>query len=153
MTRLYSTGVVVLALAGMVLAQDAPLATITKVVKEARPEATNPLPQADTLLPKFTDEDALRGETYAIYWTATGHGLPPGATVLFEYILDTAPEVRALHIQYDFKTEGARKAVFTIPEKDYRDGGNVKAWRVRILRGRLLAETTSPNWREATARK
>ena len=148
MTRLFAIGVGVLAWVGVVLAQDAPLATITKVAKEERPSAANPLPQAGAQLPKFFDDDARRGETFAIYWSAAGHGLPPGATVLFEYVLENAPEIHALHIQYDFKTEGARKAVFTIPEKDFRDGGNVKAWRVRILRGRLLASQASPNWNE-----
>ena len=148
MTRLFAIGVGVLAWVGVVLAQDAPLATITKVAKEERPSAANPLPQAGAQLPKFFDDDARRGETFAIYWSAAGHGLPPGATVLFEYVLENAPEIHALHIQYDFKTEGARKAVFTIPEQDFRDGGNVKDWRVRILRGRLLASQASPNWNE-----
>ena len=148
MTRLFAIGVGVLAWVGVVLAQDAPLATITKVAKEERPSAANPLPQAGAQLPKFFDDDARRGETFAIYWSATGHGLPPGTTVMFEYVLETAPEIRAQHIQYDFKVEGPRKAVFTIPEKDYREGGNIKAWRVRILRGRLLAALTSPNWPE-----
>ncbi len=133
--------------------QNALLASITKVAKEARASASNPVPQSGSLMPKFFDDDARRGETYAIYWSASGNGLPAGVTVLFEYVLEHAPEVHALHIQYDFKTEGARKAVFTIPEKDFRDGGNVKAWRVRLLRGRLLAEQTSPNWSAATERK
>ena len=147
MTRLFSICVAVLALVGMVVAQDAPLATISKVVKEERASATNPLPQSNAQLPKFIDDDARRGETFVVYWSAAGHGLPPGTTVMFEYVLENAPEVHALHVQYDFKTEGARKAMFTIPEKDYRDGGNVKAWRVRILRGRLLATLNSPNWK------
>jgi len=153
MTRLFSTGVAMLLLAVAVVAQDTPLASITKVVKEERVSAAQPLPQASAQLPKFFDDDARRGETFAIYWTAAGHGLPPGATVMFEYVLENAPEVRAQHIQYDFKTEGARKAVFTIPEKDFREGGKVKAWRVRILRGRLLTEQTSPNWKSVTERK
>jgi hypothetical protein len=153
MNKFISSISVVLALAGLVTAQEAPLATITKVVKEERAGAANPLPQADSMLPKFRDDDARRGETYAIYWQATGRGLPPGVTVLFEYVLENAPEIRAQHIQYDFKTEGARKAVFTIPEKDFRDGGKVKAWRARILHGRLLAEQTSPNWKSSPERK
>ena len=153
MNKLISSVVAMLVLAGLAVAQDAPLATITKVVKEERASVTNPLPQADSMLPKFRDDDARRGETFAIYWTAAGNGLPPGTTVMFEYVLENAPEIRALHIQYDFKTEGARKAVFTIPEKDFRDGGQVKAWRARILRGRLLTEQTSPSWKAATERK
>ena len=137
-----------LVLAMGVAAQDAPLAIITKVVKEPPAESSKAMPQATPQLPKFMDDDARRGETYAVYWTAPGRGLLPGTTVFFEYVLQDAPGVRALHIQYDFKTEGARKAVFTIPEKDYRDGGNVKTWRVRIVRaGRLLAEQTSPDWK------
>ena len=153
MTRLFSMSVAVLALVGMVVAQEAPQATITKVAKEERVSAANPLPQANAQLPKFFDDDARRGETFAVYWSAAGHGLPPGTTVMFEYVLENAPEIHALHIQYDFKTEGARKAVFTIPEKDFRDGGLVKAWRVRILRGRLLALQTSPNWKDTAGEK
>jgi len=148
MTRLFSIGVAVLALVGMVVAQDVPLATITKVAKEERASAANPLPQDNAKLQKFFDDDARRGETFVVYWSAAGSGLPPGVTVMFEYVLENAPEIHALHVQYDYKTEGARKAVFTIPEKDYRDGGNVKAWRVRILRGRLLSVLSSPNWKE-----
>jgi hypothetical protein len=94
------------------------------------------------------DYDAGRGETYAVYWMAPVRGLPPGSAVFFEYVLQNAPGVRALLIQYGFRTEGLRKAVFIIPEKDYRAGGSVKAWRVRVIRaGRLLAEQTSPNWK------
>jgi len=151
MTHLFSTSVAVLALAVAVAAQDAPLATISRVVKEERASAANPLPQDNTQLPKFFDDDARRGETFVVYWSAAGSGLPPGVTVMFEYVLENAPEIHALHVQYDYKTEGPRKAVFAIPEKDYRDGGNVKAWRVRILRGRLLATLASPNW-QATAK-
>jgi phage/plasmid primase-like uncharacterized protein len=143
----------VLAWVGVVLAQDAPLAIINRVVKEERTSAANPLPQVNAQLPKFFDDDARRGETFAIYWSAAGHGLPAGTTVMFEYVLETAPEIRAQHIQYDFKVEGPRKAVFTIPEKDFREGGTVKAWRVRILRGRLLAALTSPNWPDVAERK
>lgn len=153
MTKLISSVIAVLVLVGLVVAQDAPLATITKVVKEERVNAAQPLPQASSQLPKFFDDDARRGETFAIYWSAAGHGLQPGVSVMFEYVLENAPEVHAQHIQYDFKTEGARKAVFTIPEKDFRDGGKVKAWRARILRGRLLAELTSPEWKSVAERK
>ena len=122
---------------------------ITKVVKEPAVERNKELPQGTVRMPKFFDDDARRGETYAIYWSAPGGGLPPGVVVIFEYMLESAPEVHALHIQYDFKTEGPRKAVFTIPEKDYREGGNVKAWRVRIVRaGKMFAEQSSPNWKK-----
>lgn len=153
MTRFFSSCMVVLGLVGLAVGQDAPLASITKVVKEERASATNPLPQAGSQMPKFFEDDARRGETFTVYWSAAGNGLPPGATVMFEYVLENAPEIRAQHIQYDFKTEGARKAAFTIPEKDFRDGGKVKAWRARILRGRLLTELASPNWKEPAARK
>lgn len=154
MTRLFSMIMGFLAGAGlMAVGQEAPLASITKVVKEERASAENPLPQAGSQMPKFFEDDARRGETFAIYWSAAGKGLPPGVTVLFEYVLENAPEVRAQHIQYDFKTEGARKAVFTIPEKDFREGGLVKAWRARILRGRLLTEQASPNWKAVAERK
>ncbi len=154
MTRLFSMLIGLWVGAGLVAAgQDAPLAAITKVVKEERTGAANPMPQASAQLPKFFDDDARRGETFAVYWSAAGRGLPEGVTVMFEYVLENAPEVRAQHIQYDFKTEGARKAVFTIPEKDFREGGKVKAWRARVLRGRLLAEQASPTWAAATERK
>jgi hypothetical protein len=158
MTKILSCGVAVLALGVAVLAQDAPLASISKVVKEERAAVTTPMvasavPSAGSQLPKFFEDDARRGETFGVYWSAVGQGLAPGATVMFEYVLEEAPEIRAQHIQYDFKTAGARKAVFTIPEKDFREGGKVKAWRVRILRGRLLAERTSPNWKDAAERK
>ena len=153
MTRFFSSCVVVLGLVGLAVGQDAPPASITKVVKEERASANNPLPQAGSQMPKFFEDDARRGETFAIYWSAAGNGLPPGVTVMFEYVQENTPEVHALHIQYDFKTEGARKALFTIPEKDFRDGGKVKAWRARILRGRLLTEQASPNWETVTARK
>jgi hypothetical protein len=149
MKKLFSAGLGLLALLATASAQEASLVTITKVIKEPAGGRSKELPQDSARLPKFFDDDARRGETYAIYWNAPGGGgLPAGVTVLFEYVLENAPEVRALHIQYDFKTEGPRKAVFTIPEKDYRDGGNVKAWRVRVVRaGRLLAAQTSPNWK------
>jgi len=153
MTRLLSISMVLLGLTLAGVGQDAPLATISKVVKEERAPAISPLPQADSMLPKFRDDDARRGETFAVYWAAAGRGLPAGVTVMFEYVLENAPEVRAQHVQYDFKTEGARKAVFIIPEKDFREGGKVKAWRARILRGRLLAELASPNWKEPATRK
>ncbi len=153
MTKLLSSFVAALLLSVVAMAEDAPLAVINKVAQEERASTTNPLPQAGAQLPKFFEDDARRGATFVVYWTATGHGLPPGATVMFEYVLEDAPEIHALHVQYDFKTEGARKAAFTIPEKDFRDGGKVKAWRVRILRGRLLASQTSPNWKDTAGGK
>ena len=135
-------------LLAIAVAQDAPQVTISKVVKEPALERNKELPQGTVKMPKFFDDDARRGETYAIYWTAPGGGLPSGVAVIFEYVLECSPGVHALHIQYDFKTEGPRKAVFTIPEKDYREGGNVKAWRARIVRaGKMFAEQTSPNWK------
>lgn len=150
MKKIFSAFGLLLLLLLATAAQADSLVTITKVVKEPPLNPNKEMPQSVTRLPKFFDEDARRGETYAIYWTApSGGGLPPGVTVLFEYVLAAAPDVHALHIQYDFKTEGPRKVVFTIPEKDYREGGNVKAWRVRVVRaGKLLAEQTSPNWKK-----
>lgn len=149
MNKILSVGLGLLMLLATATAQEGSLVTITKVVKEPTVDRNKELPQGGAKLPKFFDDDARRGETYAIFWSAPGGGgLPPGVTVLFEYVLENAPEVHALHVQYDFKTEGPRKAVFTIPEKDYREGGNVKAWRVRVVRaGKLLAQQTSPNWK------
>jgi len=136
-------------LLAIAVAQDAPQVTISKVVKEPAVERNQEFPQGMVKMPKFFDDDARRGETYAIYWTASGGGLPSGVAVIFEYVLESAPGVHALHIQYDFKTEGPRKAMFTIPEKDYREGGNVKAWRARIVRaGKMFAEQTSSNWKK-----
>ncbi|TAN36948.1 MAG: hypothetical protein EPN23_07505 [Verrucomicrobia bacterium] len=148
MNKFFSIGLGLLVLLAAATAQETSLVTITKVIKEVAVDRSKDLPQSSAKLPKFFDDDARRGETYAIYWAAPGSGLPAGVTVLFEYVLENAPDVYALHIQYDFKTEGPRKALFTIPEKHYRDGGNVKAWRVRIvLAGKLLAEQTAPNWK------
>jgi len=148
MSKIISTGLGLMMLLAAATAQEASLTTITKVVREPSLERNKELPQGTAKLPKFFDDDVRRGETYAVYWSAPADGLPAGVTVLLEYVLENAPDVYALHIQYDFKTAGPRKAVFTIPEKNYRDGGNVKAWRARIIRGgKLLAEQTSPNWK------
>ena len=145
MTRIFSAFIAALALLGIAPAQEAP---ISKVVKEAALEPSKAVLQTPARLPKFFDDDARRGETYSVCWAAPSAGLAPGVTVLFEYLLQTTPEIRALHVQYDFKTTGSRKVVFTIPEMDFREGGSVKAWRVRIVRaGRLLAEQSSPDWK------
>lgn len=148
MTRTISMLVAAVACVVAATAQDAPVATITKVSKEPAAESTHAMPQTTPRITTFMDYDVGRGETYAVYWAVSGRGLLPGTTVFFEYVLQNAPGVRALHTQYDFKIEGMRKTVFIIPEKDYRDGGNVKAWRARVVRaGGLLAEQTSPNWK------
>ena len=148
MTRMFSVFIVALALCGLAPAQEA---TIIKVAKETNLEPSKALSQMPARMPKFLDDDARCGESYSVMWIAPSPGLAPGVAVLFEYILQATPERQALHVQYDFKTLGPRKIVFTIPEKAYREGGNVKAWRVRIVRaGRLLAEQSSPDWK-ATA--
>ena len=153
MKRYLLLACVVLACAGRVPAQETPRALIQRVVQKAGGDLARPLPGAGARMPKFFDEDARRGETWAIYWHATGKGLPAGATVLFEYQLNTAPGIRSLHQQYDFVTRGDRKVSFTIPEQDYREGGNVKTWRVRIIHsGQLLAERAAPNWTPPPAR-
>jgi len=145
MKKIISAFVMLLVTAGIGLAQEA---TISKVVKVAAAEQSQPLSATHARMTQFYDDDPFRGETFEVYWSASAPGLAPGATVIFEYVPQTAPGVHALHIQYDFKTVGGRKTVFTIPEKDFREGGNVKAWRVRVIRaGRLLAEQTSANWK------
>jgi hypothetical protein len=137
-----------LAMLGVVQAQEV---TIGEVVREPNLEPSKTFAQAPGLMPKFLDDDARFGETYSVAWDAPNPGLAPGVTVLFEYVLEAAPGRRALQVQYDFKTVGPRKAVFAIPWKDYRAGGNVKAWHVQIVRaGRLLAEQASPGWKTAT---
>ena len=132
-------------------AQDAARAVVLRVVREPAPDLSRPLPRTltDTRLPKFFDDErGRRGETFAVYWLAPGLGLPAGVTVLFEYRLAAAPELRTLHEQYDYKTQGERKVVFEIPEKDFREGGVVQTWRARIVyRGRLLAERAALDWK------
>jgi len=147
MKRYVMWACVALACAGRTPAQEPPRAIILRVVREPHAHLANPLPGYDSPMPKFFDQDVRRGERWAVFWQATGHGLPAGATVVFEYQLDAASGIRALSQPYDFITRGERKAVFTIPEQDYRDGGNVKSWRVRVIHsGQVLAERTSVNW-------
>ena len=130
-------------------AQETQRAAILRVMPEAGGDLARPLAHTGTAiqLPKFFADDARRGETWAVYWQAMGTGLPAGATILFEYQLNAAPGLRSLSVQYDFTTRGERKASFRIPEKDYREGGNVKTWRVRVVHSsQLLAERAAPNW-------
>ncbi|MCX6997881.1 MAG: hypothetical protein NTV49_12535 [Kiritimatiellaeota bacterium] len=141
--------VLAVATAAAATAPKTPRATVLRVVREAGGDLARPLARTgtDTQLPKFFDNDARRGETWAVYWQATGQGLPPGATVRFDYQLMAAPDLRSLSFPYDFTTRGERKTSFLIPEKDYRAGGNVKAWRVCIVHsGQILAERAAPNW-------
>jgi hypothetical protein len=148
MNRLSSAFIAALAVFGLVRAQEA---TIGEVVREPNLESSKTFAQTPGLMPKFLDDDARFGETYSVSWAAPNPGLAPGVKVLFEYVLEAAPERRVLQVQYDFKTVGPRKAVFAIPWKDYRAGGNVKAWRVQIVHaGRLLTEQASPDWKIAT---
>ena len=147
MNRWLSVGMAGLAVLGCARAQEA---FIREVAKEPNQEPSKTLTQASGLMPKFLDDDARFGETYSVFWDAPHPGLEPGVTVLFEYVLEATSERHALQVQYDFKTVGARKASFSIPWKDYREGGNVKAWRVQIVRaGRMLAEASSPAWKMA----
>jgi len=147
MNKLLSVGIAGLAVLGWVRAQEA---FISEVVRESNQEPSKTLTQATGLMPKFLDDDARYGETYSVFWDAPNPGLEPGVTVLFEYIMEATSGRRALQVHYDFKTVGARKASFAIPWKDYREGGNVKAWRVQIVRaGHVLAAESSPDWKSA----
>ena len=153
-------GLAILAFAGIAglqgTAQEAPpRAVILRVQPEAGSDLARPMARsgADVQMPKFFDQDVRRGATWAVYWQATGTGLPAGTTILFEYYLKTAPGLRSVHLQYDYVTRGERKATFVIPEKDYREGGTVQAWRVRMVHsGQLLAERTATNWPAASKR-
>lgn len=147
MNKLLSVGIAGLAVLGWVRAQEA---FISEVARESNQEPTKTLTQASGLMPKFLDDDARYGETYSVFWDAPNPGLAPGVTVFFEYIMEATAERHALQMHYDFKTVGPRKVVFSIPWKDYREGGNVKAWHVQIVHdGRVLAEISSPDWKTA----
>lgn len=148
MNSMSSAFLAALAVLGMVRAQEV---IISEVTREPNLEPSKAFAQVPGMMPKFLDDDARFGETYSVAWDAPNPGLAPGVMVLFEYVLEAAPGRRALQVHYDFQTVGPRKAVFAIPWKAYREGGNVKAWRVQIVRaGRLLAEQASPGWRNAT---
>ncbi len=100
-------------------------------------------------LPKFMDDMLVPArETFTIDWTALPPGLPAGVLVTFEYRQTEAEQVKFLYIKYPFSVRGDRRAAFEVSGDALDVGGRVTAWRARVvLRGRLLAERSSENWR------
>jgi hypothetical protein len=99
-------------------------------------------------MPKFINERSGVKETFVVRWKAPNQGLDAGVVVLFEYKQGQGDGVKSLHIKYPFRVTGERASEFIVSEQATLRYGQVYAWRARIiLRGRLLAESHSAQWK------
>jgi hypothetical protein len=139
-------------LAGVLLSlcipvEAADVAQIMRVDRtEEKAERRNPVPRR---IAKFADERAAAvREVYTVEWAPPAEGLKAGSILLFDYKQPRSGQIHTLRIQYPFSVRSQRKATFVISEKAVRSGGQVSAWRVRLMMGgEELASRTSATWR------
>lgn len=99
-------------------------------------------------LPKFRPgAGSTATERFYVHWEPGPNAPAEGLVLTFEFVQARSPRIRTLFIQYPFRVQGRRRAVFEIAPEVSAVGGAVRAWRVRVVRrGRLLAERTSESW-------
>ena len=85
-------------------------------------------------------------EVFYVNWDAE-QALPAGATVVFEYRLGNAEVNKVLRFTYPQAVSGKKRTTFNIPSSDYVSGGQVTAWRARLILDRqILSTRMSPEW-------
>jgi hypothetical protein len=122
-------------------------ASSIQIQKVTRADGSLPADQVGLHLPKFFESEFVDlGEEYKVLWSP-GSGVAADTVVVrFEYLQRRAREPQSLEVKYPFDVKERRTTTFSVSKKAYRQGGEITAWRVRILHhGKVVAEQVWPS--------